>query len=138
MSWASLYNGSNRWLALIRHGLALAINCNHHKLRARYRVAIARCKSLSLNLHFNSHGCVAGANRLCIQVYDIANVHRALKNHLVECGSDPPVCAMRPRFNEPSLVDIAQNDTAENCAIVIGISWQRGNTERKTKLRCTR
>lgn len=83
--------------------------------------ALGSGEAFDLNLDTDGDTLGAGASGEGVEIHDIAGVDRGFEIHTIDTGRDPAVAAVAGGFDKGGLVDVGENDAAEDGAVVVGV-----------------
>ena len=134
MAGEHLWRGSNGRRSTEGDGSSFSIDRDQRDGGLRDRDCLAVAETLGLDFDLDGDRCGAQAGGCGVKGHDIAKVNRRVKIDPIERGSDPPVATVDPGLDEARLVDVAEDGSAKDGAVDIGVSWHGNHPQGESPL----
>lgn len=112
-----------------RDGFSGGVDRDHRDFSMRDRNGFAGAEAFGFNFDTDRDALGALTDCCCEEVHDVTHVDGGFELNAVERGGDPAVCPVAAGFDEARLVDVAEDDAAEDRAVVVGVAGKGGDAE---------
>ena len=110
--------------------MTVSIHRHHGELRLGHARPCA-VEALCIDNHLHRHRTATKFDGARLKLDDLTDKHRCLEIYAIDRCGHPAMNPVAARFDLSSLIDMGQNDAAEDRALVIGVARHHEHAQRK-------